>query len=88
MNQTFSKFNLYDQIGYLLVGSVALLLVYGNSILFGIKAPDFSLSNSPLWLIVSYFVGHLIQAIANTVIKEKKEIFTEKEQELLKSARV
>ncbi len=88
MNNAFSKFNLYDQIGYLLVGSVALMVVYGNSILFDMRAPDFNLSSSPLWLIVGYFTGHLIQAIANMVIKEKKDNFTEKEQEVLKSAKV
>ena len=87
MNQIFSKFNLYDQIGYLLVGSVALLVIYGNSVLMSIKVPDFNLTNFSLWLIVSYFAGHLTQAIANMVIKEKKDNFTEKEQEVLKSAR-
>lgn len=81
------KFNIYDQIGYLLVGSIALMLAYLDFSMLNISFPDFNLTNLPLWIIVGYFIGHVVQAIANTVIKEKKDNFTEKEQEVLKSAR-
>lgn len=88
MNQILSKFNLYDQLAYLLVGSVALMTIYGNSLLLNVKIPDFNLANSPLWFIVSYFAGHIIHAIGNIIIREKKDNFTENEKEILKSARV
>lgn len=81
------KFNIYDQIGYLLVGSIALMLAYLDSSVLNIRFPDFNLTNLSLWIIVGYFIGHVVQAIVNAVIKENKDNFTENEQEIVKSAR-
>lgn len=87
MNHIFSKFNIYDQIGYLLVGSIALLVTYFDFLILRIRFPNFDLTSLPLWIIVGYFLGHLIQAIANVFIREKKENFSDREKELLNIAR-
>lgn len=87
MNNAFSKFNVYDQIGYLLVGAVVLMLAYINFSVFDISFPDFNLTNLPLWIVVAYFFGHVIQAVANILIREKKEDFSEREKEILDLAR-
>lgn len=84
--QMFSKFNVYDQIGYLLVGSIALLVMYLDTILLNYKFPKFDLKTAIIWLIIAYFLGHIIQAVANVFIKEKKEDFNEQEKRILKIA--
>jgi len=84
--QIFSKFNVYDQIGYLLVGAIGLLVLYLDTILLNYKFPKFDLITAIIWLIVAYFLGHVIQAVANVFIKEKKEDFNEQEKEILKTA--
>lgn len=70
MNKLISKFNLYDHLGYLFVGIYQIISLY---ILISItqskEFPDLSLfialENSIGLLIVSYFVGHLVQGISN-----------------------
>ncbi len=88
-NKIFSKFNIYDQIGYLLVGSVGLIVVTANLYLIGksILIPPFNIENFLAWFIVAYFLGHVIQAIANLFIKENKTNFSEHEKEILKEAK-
>lgn len=81
--QLFSKFNVYDQIGYLLVGSIGLLVMYLDTVLLNYEFPKFDLENAIIWLIVAYFLGHIIQAVANVIIKEKKEDFNEQEKRIL-----
>ena len=88
MNQIFSKFNLYDQVGYLLVGAITLLVVYVDFVLLDTKFPDFNATTIPVWLIVSYFFGHLIQAVANLVIREKKGEFSDSEKSILQEAKL
>jgi len=85
--QIFSKFNVYDQIGYLLVGAIGLLVLYLDTVLLNYKFPKFDLTTAIIWLIVAYFLGHVIQAVANVFIKEKKEDFNEQEKEILKTAK-
>lgn len=84
--QIFSKFNVYDQIGYLLVGSIGLLVIYLDTILLNYKFPKFDLKTAIIWLIVAYFLGHIIQAVANVIIREKKEDFNKQEKRILKIA--
>ena len=86
-HQIFSKFNVYDQIGYLLVGSIGLLVIYLDTILLNYKFPRFDLRTAIIWLIVAYFLGHIIQAVANVLIKEKKEDFNEQEKTILDIAK-
>lgn len=81
--QIFSKFNVYDQIGYLLVGSIGLLVVYVDTVLLNYEFPKFDLKTAIIWLIVAYFLGHTIQAVANVFIREKKEDFNEQEKRIL-----
>jgi hypothetical protein len=87
MNQIFSKFNLYDQVGYLLVGSIASVVAYADFVLLDAKFPEFNALTLPIWLIVAYFLGHVIQAIANLVIKEKKGEFSDSEKAILETAK-
>ena len=81
--QIFSKFNVYDQIGYLMVGSIGLLVIYLDTILLNYKFPKFDLKTTIIWFIVAYFLGHIIQAIANVIIREKKEDFNKQEKRIL-----
>lgn len=81
--QIFSKFNVYDQIGYLMVGSIGLLVIYLDTILLNYKFPKFDLKTAIIWFIVAYFLGHIIQAIANVIIREKKEDFNKQEKRIL-----
>lgn len=84
-----SKFSLYDQIGYLLVGSVALLLVAGNFWLIeGARSlPTFALGTTVVWLIVAYLIGHIVQAIANIFIRENKHSYSEADKAVLDDVR-
>jgi hypothetical protein len=84
--QVFSKFNVYDQIGYLLVGSIGLLVIYLDTVLLNYEFPKFDLKTAIIWLIVAYFLGHIIQAVANVIIREKKEDFNQQEKRILKIA--
>jgi len=81
--QIFSKLNVYDQIGYLMVGSIGLLVIYLDTILLNYKFPKFDLKTTVIWFIVAYFLGHIIQAIANVIIREKKEDFNKQEKRIL-----
>ena len=85
--QILSKFNVYDQIGYLVVGSISLIVIYLDSLFLDFRFPKFDLNSSIIWLILTYFLGHIIQSIANIIIKEKKEDFNEKEKKILEIAR-
>lgn len=85
--QILSKFNVYDQVGYLMVGSVSLIVLYLDSLFLDVIFPKFDLNSSIIWLIATYFLGHVIQSIANIIIKEKKEDFNEKEKKILEIAK-
>lgn len=84
-----SKFNLYDQIGYLLVGGVGLILFYADVLLLKLTwRPDVSASNLIVWIIAAYFTGHILQSMANIFIKENKTEFSDSEKEILKQAQM
>lgn len=84
-----SRLSLYDHFGYLLVGAIALLVgaldlwVFGNPALI----PSLDAATAVVWLVVAYFAGHLIQSVANLIIKENKTTFSESEKEVLNQAR-
>jgi len=96
-NKIFSKFNLYDQIGYLMVGAIALLLfVFNATYFFQATTPPFNLDTFLVWFIIAYFAGHLIQGIANLInsikplrflIREDKEDLDDKQKEVLQQAK-
>ncbi|MDD5147144.1 MAG: hypothetical protein PHV63_01145 [Candidatus Daviesbacteria bacterium] len=98
MNNIFSKFNLYDQIGYLLVGAIALILIIFDSFYFySLTIPEFKLDALLVWFIVAYFFGHVVQTAANLLneipllnflIRENKKEFTDKEKEILEQAKI
>ncbi len=83
------KLNLYDHIGYLLVGAVGLLLIALDLWLIKspVLAPVFGWENALVWLVVTYFLGHLVQAIANLVIKEDKASYSDSDKAILADAR-
>lgn len=93
----FSKFNVYDQIGYLMVGAVVLLLLVFNGVyFFQATIPPFNLDTFLAWFVVAYFLGHLIQGVTNFInsikllrflILEDKENFDDKQKEVLGQAK-
>lgn len=96
MNNTFSKFNVYDQIGYLMVGAIALLVVMFDLKYFYSLSVSFGLDLFLVWFVLAYFAGHSIQAISNVItdlpilnflIKENKEDFNIQEKEILSQAK-
>lgn len=96
-NKIFSKFNLYDQIGYLMVGAVILLLIVFDAFyFFQATIPPFNLDTFLVWFVMAYFAGHLMQGIANLInsikplrflIREDKENFDEKQKEVLQQVK-
>lgn len=89
MEKSFlGRLNLYDHFGYLFVGLLALGLGWLNLV---ILRTNFNISSSAYLLLVvlalAYFFGHLIQALANVVIKENKTDFTQDEKEVLNEVR-
>jgi len=94
--KVFSKFNVYDQIGYLMVGAVALLLFAFNAVyFFQMTTPPFNLDAFLVWFIVAYFLGHLVQGVANLInsikplrflVSEDKTDFDDKQKEILQQA--
>jgi hypothetical protein len=93
----FSKFNIYDQIGYLMVGAIVLLLLVFNVIyFFQTTIPSFNLDTFLTWFIAAYFAGHLMQGVANLIneikflrflVPENKEDFDDKQKEILQQAK-
>ncbi len=91
----FSKLNLYDQIGYLLVGSIGILMIVFDATIFSRQLPNFDAATLIIWFIIAYFYGHIIQGFSNVIseipflkflIPEDKNSFNEKEKEILKEA--
>lgn len=92
-----SKLNLYDHIGYLLVGSIGLLILTYDLWLLEKSniMPVVTFENAIIWLVVTYFTGHVVQAIANVVtgwtkkiLKEDKDSYSSADQAILKDAKV
>lgn len=76
MQQTISKFNLYEHLAYILVGLFQIILGYSFFLIY--KEQDikdlliiFELKYSIAIILFSYFIGHFIQALSN--IFSKKE---------------
>ena len=90
-NRVFSRFNIYDQFGYLFVGGVALLCIAFD--LFLLKKLDSALATSlfshqKFWVLLplAYFTGHVVQALANIFISEGKTDFSDSQKEILGKA--
>ncbi|MXZ48210.1 MAG: hypothetical protein F4Z13_03000 [Candidatus Dadabacteria bacterium] len=91
-NRVFSRFNIYDQFGYLLVGGIALMCVAFDLLLLEkldstLATSVFSSKNFLVLFPLAYFVGHLVQAMANIVIKENKASFSDSEKKTLEEAK-
>lgn len=70
MNDLTSKFNLYDHFGYIMVGLYQIFLFF--LLLCILKLLNFvnilefvKIESSIIILIISYFLGHIIQAVSN-----------------------
>jgi len=70
MNDLTSKFNLYDHFGYIMVGLYQIFLIF--LLLCLLKLLNFvnilefvKIESSVIILVISYFLGHVIQAISN-----------------------
>lgn len=81
MNQHFfSKFNQYDLFGYIMVGSIGILvLLFDLNFFLKIPYPSLDLNNIIIWFILVYFFGNIIQGLVGIVGKCNfiKGIFTE-----------
>lgn len=86
-NKLFSKFSFYDQLGYILVGGMALIVISFDIWLLWHWIPKIDGIDFIILVIVAYFLGHLIQSLANLIIKEKKDDFSEQEKKILNIAR-
>lgn len=86
MDRLMPKLNIYDQLAYLLVGGTAISVF--ELLIFSLTGEFVGGQLSQwLWVGISYFVGHIIQSLANLLISENKENFTESEKEILSLAR-
>lgn len=70
MKETLSKLSIYDHFGYILVGLYQILLVYLLLCLlevlnWGDILKFIKIESSVIVLIISYFLGHIIQATSN-----------------------
>lgn len=91
-NRVFSRFNIYDQFGYLLVGGIALLCIAFDLFLLeeldsALATSVFSNKNFLVLLPLAYFMGHIVQAIANIIIRENKTDFSDSEKKTLEEAK-
>lgn len=93
-NKLFSKFNIYDQFGYLMVGSIGLIVMALD--LYMLKMtnylPLFNTQTFFCWFIGSYFMGHVFQSISNIKIfkfdtDDNRSNFLESEKEILTQAK-
>ena len=90
-NKIFSRFNIYDQFGYLFVGGIGLLVIAFDLFLLGkadsaLATSIFSSKNFLALLALAYFLGHVVQAIANIFISENKADFSDSEKKILGEA--
>lgn len=79
MKDVLNKLNIYDQFGYILVGLFQLMIIYITYLiiedltinnLFNI---ELSVIGSLGLTFICYFLGHIIQALANIFTKENKD---------------
>lgn len=94
--KSFPKTSLFDQISFLMVGAIAMTLIIGNAwYFFTLPLPVIDFGSVLAWLILSYFMGHLIQVASNVLRDipmiplldwESNVAFLPYEQELLKEA--
>jgi hypothetical protein len=97
MDKTFSSFSLYDNFAYLLVGAILIALIGFDAryfFHFNLITADFlGVTTS---IVVAYFLGHVVQALANIItatpilgklLREGKAEFSSEDKEILNDAR-
>lgn len=86
MEDIIKKFNIYDHLGYLLVGAYQAICLWALYYIISNKWSDSSstfpdLKFSVNGLLISYFLGHVIQAISNVFGKEEERLKETKNKE-------
>lgn len=71
MNEITPKFNIYEQLGYLSTGGIlVILVVFSNSFLkLGLPSIILNVGNLLIWILIVYFLGHLLQSMTNFLAK-------------------
>lgn len=64
-----------------------MLVAYADTVILSRPFPALTAANLVIWFLVAYFLGHVTQAIANLVVREKKGEFSDKEKEILVTGR-
>ena len=82
-NKVFSKFNVYDQIGYPFVGSVFIIILSLTLSLLTKSSvvPNLNTSNFIIYFISAYLIGNILKALSNLkliniIISENKDSFS------------
>ncbi|EKD23840.1 MAG: hypothetical protein ACD_81C00168G0004 [uncultured bacterium] len=66
--KTFPKTSLFDQISFLMVGAIATIVIVFNMVyFFTMPIPTVDLGSALVWLVISYFLGHVIHGISNAI---------------------
>ena len=79
--------------GYLMVGAIFLfVIVFNTTYIYQSRVPAFNLNTFLAWFITAFFLGHLVQGIANLIsdipllrllIRESKNGFNEQQKDIL-----
>lgn len=84
------KFSAFDQIGYLLVGSIALLVILIDYYLVTNNLTSSGVDSAMaivIFIVLSYCIGHIIQACAHFLLRKPQILFNNDEKDLLLNAR-
>jgi hypothetical protein len=97
MDKVFSNFSLYDSFAYLLVGAISILVVgFDARYFFQLNFLTADFFSVTAVVVIAYFLGHIIQAIANVItstpvlgscLREAKVNFSTEDKEILSDAR-
>ncbi len=79
------RIGIYDQIGYIFVGGLVVMLfaLDGHFIFPAWHLPNGGFTNLLVVFFAAYVLGHLVQATANMIIKEKKSDFSPEVKHIL-----
>jgi hypothetical protein len=84
-----TKLSMYEQIGYIMTGTLAVLLAlldyqlatHANSL------PQISISEALILVVLAYWAGHIAQVLANLLVPYPKREFTPQDKRILKRIR-
>jgi len=86
VESALAKLNLYDQVGYLAVGGLFMMVARVDLAILGIPIADLPVPTEIGGrVLLVYFLGHFAQTIANYIVKENKTAFSTKHLAVLKA---